>query len=139
MNLVKIISISLPVLKKWGTTPSELEAMVDGYARFLSHLTIEQVAAAWSVHMLKGNEAPTPAEIEAIINPPEPKPDWSAYHGLKHQQKQDMYLTPKERKYISWCESYAVNKKNNWDDREDAREQVALSKRALKHDDYDYD
>ncbi len=84
----------------------------------LADCSISDITEAFIEHVRRKSDLPTPSDIYNIINPPPPKPDWAAYQGLKHQQKQDLYLTPEERKYISWCEAQAIEKKSAWDEKQ---------------------
>lgn len=93
--------------RQYGKTEAELEVLVEGFCWILPDYTMEAILGAIQQFVRKRADIPTPADIEAILNPPLPKPDWAAYVALKKSIHEGAYLLSDERKFLRECEEYA--------------------------------
>lgn len=93
--------------RQYGKTAGELETLVEGFCWVLGGYPMQKIIDAIGVHIRRSPTIPTPADIEAIINPPRPKPDWPAYIALMKRIADGHFALSDERRFISECESYA--------------------------------
>lgn len=93
--------------RQYSKTAAELETLVEGFCWALSGYPIKTIIDAIGVHIRLSATIPTPADIEAIINPPRPKPNWPAYIALMKRISDGHFALSDERRFISECESYA--------------------------------
>ncbi|OWK39533.1 hypothetical protein FRUB_06096 [Fimbriiglobus ruber] len=68
---------------------------------------MDAIIGAIGTFVKRRPEIPTPSDIESILNPPLPRPDWAAYVSLKKSVQEGNYLMPDERRFLRECEEYA--------------------------------
>jgi hypothetical protein len=68
---------------------------------------MDAIIGAIGKFVKKRSDIPTPSDIENILNPPIPKPDWAAYVALKKSVQEGNYLMADERRFLRECEEYA--------------------------------
>jgi hypothetical protein len=106
-RLSQALSRICALQQQFGKTAAELETLVEGFCWILSDYTMDAILGAIAQFVKKKPQIPTPSDIEAILNPPLPKPDWAAYVALKKSVQEGNYLMPDERRFLRECEEYA--------------------------------
>lgn len=110
-QLSRTLAMVCAMQNQYGKTDAELELIVEGFCLVLSEYPMEQIIDAIQKHTKKSNSIPTPADIEAIINPPLPKTEWPVYIRL-HKKMVDSgynyYLTPEEKQFMRNCENLSI-------------------------------
>lgn len=94
---------------QYGKTEAELETLVEGFCWALSMYTMDVILGGIKQFVLKKSDIPAPADIEAILNPPLPKPDWPLYIELKKRLREgNVYVTEEEKRFVRNCEDMAI-------------------------------
>ena len=103
----------------------------------LADYPMPRIVEAITQYIRKRPDMPRPADIEAIINPPLPKPDWAVYVALQKKVAQGGWLFSDERAYLATCERYAIDHaREQQAEYADAQRQIALFRHlAIGHDD----
>lgn len=107
-QLIMTLSQVCRLQHQYGKTEAELKTIVDGFVTFLGHYPFAVIMQALKKFVLTHRDIPAPSDIEAIINPPEPRPDMAVFLSLQKQSRDGAYLTPDERDYMRKCERYAL-------------------------------
>jgi hypothetical protein len=93
--------------RQYGKTEAELKVLVEGFCWALSEYHMDSILQAIKQYIKTRPDIPAPADIEAILNPPLPKPDWAVYVALKKRSQEGDWLLASERQFLRDCEEYA--------------------------------
>lgn len=112
--LAKTLARVCALQQQYGKTEAELETLVEGFCWALADYPMESIIDAIGRHIRKSPTIPTPADIEAIINPPAPKIDWPLYIELKKRLRDGRsYVDQDEKRFIRNCEDLAILRQRN--------------------------
>lgn len=95
------------MLNVYGKTPEQLGNVTKLFFAVLANYPAETIKAAFLTYLKTNSTMPTPADIENIINPPRPKPDWPVYIALKKRIHDGYFPLSDERQFLRDCEQYA--------------------------------
>lgn len=105
--LLRTLAKVCALQQQYGKTEAELDTLVEGFLWALGDYPVEKIIDAIGKHIRKSPTIPTPADIEKIINPPRPKPDWAVYVSIKKRAQEGRWIYQDERDFLSECETYA--------------------------------
>ncbi len=110
-QLSKILARVCALQQQYGKTAGELETLVEGFCWVLEGYSMQQIIDAIAVYLKKSASIPTPADIEAIINPPLPNIEWPLYITMQKKKidsNYNYYFTPEEKQFLHDCEDLAM-------------------------------
>jgi hypothetical protein len=132
-RLAKTLAIVCSMQQQFGKTAAEFESMVEGICFSLPDRSMDQIIHAIQKYVKKSNSIPTAADIENIINPPRPKPNWPAYIALRKRISEGHFCLSTEREFLAECDRYArENLKEEQDNYNEAQRQIAVHTKALE-------
>lgn len=67
MKLVNLLTVIMPAQKRYGTTPAEIEAIVEVWSRALGEFDIQQIIDATWQYVKMRPDIPAPSQIENLI------------------------------------------------------------------------
>lgn len=67
MKLLNLLTVVLPMQKRYGTSEKELEAILEGWTRALGEFNIQQIVDATWFYVKRYPDIPAPSQIENII------------------------------------------------------------------------
>lgn len=112
--LTKTLARVCALQQQYGKTERELETLVEGFCWALDGYPMGTIIDAIGKHIRKSPTIPTPADIEAIINPSPPKIDWPLYIELKKRLREGgIYVSQDEKQFIRNCEDLAILRQRN--------------------------
>lgn len=96
--------------KAYGKTQAELGTLVDGYVWILGDYEADLVFSAMREAVKRSSEIPTPADIEAIINPVEEPPSHTLYIDIMKKVNQGDYLWGDDKDFVTKYRKYWMAK-----------------------------
>lgn|GEM_PF-3934209 len=133
--MLKALATACKLQKQYGQTEAELETLVEGFSMILSDYPMLRIIEAMTHYVRKHPDIPRPSDIEAILNPPRPKPAWPAYIGLKKRIHDGYFPLDHERQFLRDCERSAIDQLADENDNfNEAQRQISQHK-LLTHDD----
>ena len=94
-------------LKLYGKEPEALEALVNIFQMVLHDYTMDQIRQAFTLHLKRSNEMPTPADIANIIERGN-KPPFERAVYVNLSRKPSEARTSDEWAYMREYENYAI-------------------------------
>lgn len=125
VELLTYISQCFDCLNTYGKTPDQLTNAGRMFIAVLSPYPMLEIKKAFVEWARRNSAIPTPADILNIIDPPPPTPDWAAYVAIRQKMRDGYtFVMPDQRRYVAWCEDYAVNKLKSYEEREKAKQDI---------------
>lgn len=94
----------------YGREPESMDKVLRGFLFVLGEYPIDVVSEAMRQHMKQSRDFPTPADIEAIINPVEEPPCHALYIDIMKKVSQGDHLWGDDKDFVTKYRKYWMGK-----------------------------
>jgi hypothetical protein len=88
------------ILRTYGKKIDDIAALAEAYVFILGDYPAHVIIEAMKKHIKQSNQLATPADIIAILNPPEPELSPAVYFNIKKKAENGFGLLDSELEYI---------------------------------------